>query len=72
MMRAANYTTQTGDVKVMILSYIYSQHTFKAWAEGKGASNVCGQAGKNVRRHSLHRLNASMTKQKKEFIGGCV
>jgi len=45
----------------------------QAWADGKGKLATCrhradsgGETGKNVRRHSLDRLHASMIKQKKK------
>jgi hypothetical protein len=48
--------------------------TGQAWADGKGklaTSSHCADSGgetvKNVRRHSLDRLHASMNKQKKKL-----
>ena len=47
----------------------------QAWAEGKGKlatsrqrANSGGETVKNVRRHSLDRLHASMNKQKKKSL----
>jgi hypothetical protein len=50
----------------------------QAWAEGKGKLATCrhradsgGETVKNVRRHSLDRLHASMNKQKKNKKKTC-
>jgi len=49
----------------------------QAWADGKGKLATCrhradsgGETVKNVRRHSLDRLHASMIKQKQKSIKG--
>jgi hypothetical protein len=51
----------------------------QAWADGKGKLATCrhradsgGKTVKNVRRHSLDRLHASMIKQNKKPVRGSV
>jgi hypothetical protein len=63
-----------------VISFVISASSIflgQAWADGKGKlatsrqrADSGGEAVKNIRRHSLDRLHASMNKQKKTNLRG--